>query len=162
MKPINILTCILAWFCLGILENTAYATNASVLTVSATILSKSNCKFDSKNSALSFGAISPDSNNTVTATTTTGFICHGAAPQATFLIEQNGGLHSTTPTQNRMKHLTKPGKYLPYTLQLSNASATVTKNTAQTLIITGILASNDFQNSVSGSFEDTVILSINP
>lgn len=141
---------------------TAIGAGANILTVSATVLSKSNCKFDVATSALNFGAINPASLSNATATATTTFICRGSAPSATFLITQDGGLNKLGPAQNRMRHTTVTTEYLPYSLALSPSSATVPKNTTQTLTITGTVIPGDFRNAQVGSFQDTVVITITP
>lgn len=132
------------------------------LSVGATVLSKNKCLFTNNGpTALAFGAIDPSVavNNTATATTT--FACRGSDPMATYNITSNDGLYKTGAGAPRMRHATDHTKFLPYSLNLPQ-SATVPKNTTQTLTVTGTIVPSDFQNALGGAYSDTVILTIDP
>lgn len=148
--------------CLLIMAAGAAAAASNTLTVSATVLSKSQCKFNSASSALNFAAIDPSGSAVATASTTTTFKCVGSASQATFSISHDSGLHKTAPDAARMRHTTVTTEYLPYDLALDPVTATVPKNVNQTLTITGTVTAADYQNAYVGSYADTVVLTINP
>lgn len=132
------------------------------LTVTAVVLSKSNCKFNSATSALNFGALNPASSSDVTVNTTVIFVCRGSAPIATFFIIDDDGLYETGPDTNRMRNTTVTTEYLPYSLTLSPITASVPRNVNQTLTISGTVRATDYQNAYVGSYLDTVVLSIDP
>jgi len=140
----------------------AIAAGPNTLTVSATVLSKSNCKFNSASSTLNFGALNPLNSVDVTANASIIFVCRGSAPIATFFISDDDGLHETGPNANRMRHATVLTEYLPYDLTLSPTTATVPKNANQTLTVTGTVRAVDYQSAYVGSYADTVIITIAP
>jgi len=138
------------------------AAGPTVLSVTATVLSKSVCKFQTKASALAFGNLVPSSGANVTAVTTIGFVCNGSAPNATFLMTKNNGLNGTGPGNNRMRHATLLSEFIPYSASLSPSSATVPKGVVQTLTVTGTVNALDYQNAAIGSYSDAVIITITP
>ncbi len=144
------------------LTGLATAAGTNSLLVSATVLSKSICKFNSATSTLNFGAVNGSSSVDVTASTTITYRCLGSAPVATYAITQNSGLYKTGPSANRMRHTTITTEYLPYTLTLNPVSGTVPKNTPQTLTITGTLKAVDYQTVAAGAYSDSVVVTIIP
>lgn len=140
----------------------AHADSASI-TVTAVVLSKSNCKFSGGGAmTLAFGTINPSSASNATATATRNFSCNGSAPNATFLISAGDGLYASTPGVRRMRHGTTLTEYMTYGLALSPTSATVPKGSTQTLTVTGTLTPTDFGNVLSGSYSDTVAITLTP
>lgn len=135
---------------------------SSTLTVSATVLSKSNCKFSTATSALAFGSLDPGNPVDVTVSTTIGFRCMGSAPVATFLITDDDGLHEILPAGNRMQHVALPAQFLPYEMTLAPVTGTVPKNVPQTLTVTGTVRGASYQNAYAGNYADTVVISIAP
>ena len=138
------------------------AANTYGLFVSATVLSKSNCKFNSATATLNFVSLNPASTGNATASTSITFICRGSAANATYNITQNYGLYNTGPNANRMQNTTVLTQYLPYTVSLSPFTATVPKNATQTLTITGTILATDYENAYVGSYSDTIVISLNP
>jgi hypothetical protein len=144
------------------LAGLAHAGGTNSLLVSATVLSKSNCKFTSATSAINFGTLNPANSTDVTASATITFRCLGSAPVATYAVTHDSGLYETAPSLNRMRHATITTEYLPYTLTLNPANGTIPKNTPQNLTITGTVRASDYQVSAAGAFSDSVVISINP
>ena len=138
------------------------AADTGRITVTATVLSKSQCRFNSKTSNLNFGGLDPVNPVDKTVDTTITFTCGGSAPNATFFINDDDGLHKTGPDANRMRHATNTTEYLPYTLTLNPASGNVPKNTDQTLTISGTVRGSNYQDAIAGNFSDSVVISINP
>ena len=136
------------------------AANSTNMGVSATVLSKSNCKFPNGSIALAFGAIDPSGSANAVASSTTTFTCAGSAATATFLINQDGGLYNASG--NRLQHATVAGTFLPYTLSLTPTTGTVPKNVTQTLTLGGMIAPADYQQAIAGNYADTVTLTISP
>ena len=132
------------------------------LSVSATVVSKSLCKFNTASSTLSFGALDPGSASDKTVNTTTTFSCGGSAPTAAFAITHDSGLYETGPNAPRMRHGTVTTEYLPYTLTLSPSSGTAPKNVNQTLTVTGTVRGTDYAGAYAGNFADTVVITIAP
>ena len=145
---------------LVLFATTAQAANSVVMDVSATVLSKSNCKFPNGALTLPFGAIDPSGTSNASASATTTFSCAGSAPNATFLITQDGGLFNASG--NRLQHATVAGAFLRYSLNLTPTSGTVAKNTTQTVTISGTIAPADYQQAIAGNYADTVTLTITP
>lgn len=138
------------------------AAGINTLTVTATVLSKSNCKFKSATSTMNFGALDPSSSVDVNASATVLFVCNGSAPNATFFISDDDGLYETGPNANRMRHATVLTEFLPYSLTLNPTSATVPKGVDQTLTISGTVTAANYQNALVGNFADTVIITLTP
>lgn len=147
--------------CLLLAAGTAAAAT-STLTVAATVLSKSNCKFTTATSALNFGSIDPAGSTNATANTTVQFRCAGAADPASFYIGHDSGLYGASPSTLRMRHAIVTSEFLPYSLALSPSSGSVPKKTTQTLTISGTVLAADYQNAYVGNYADSVILTINP
>ncbi|HEX9391916.1 MAG TPA: spore coat protein U domain-containing protein [Usitatibacteraceae bacterium] len=147
----------LAWAVVAVMTQAA---DTAAMGVSATVLSKSNCKFPNGSIALAFGAIDPSSSSSAIASTSTTFTCGGTAATATFLITQNGGLNNAGG--NRLQHATVPSAFLPYLLTMTPTTGAVAKSTAQTVTITGTIAPADFKQAVAGNYADIVILTIAP
>jgi spore coat protein U-like protein len=137
-----------------------FAASNNIINVSATILSNNNCRFRTKAATLAFGNLDPANPVVVNTSTTIDFRCQGAAGTAVFSVSQDGGLNPLGP-QNRMKHLTLPGTFIPYTLSLVHVAPPITKNVWYTLTINGTILGPDYQVA-SGDYQDTVVISIIP
>jgi len=137
------------------------AASTAAVSVTATVLSKSVCRFDSKSLALNFGNVDPGSPSDATAVATVGFRCGGSAGTAVFAIVADAGLHGTGGFP-RMQNGTIPSEVLPYFLALNPATGAVPKNTNQTLTITGTIRRSDFQDAYVGTYIDTMVLLILP
>lgn len=135
---------------------------STTLSVSATILSKNNCKFNSNALSLDFGTLDPVAAPDVTRQATLQFACNGKDNPATFFITDDDGLYETGPDGNRMQHDTLPAAFLPYALTASPLTGSVPKGVNQTLTITGTLLGNDYRTAYAGRYTDRVVLSINP
>lgn len=139
-----------------------HASGVNTLTVSATVLTKSNCKFNTANPKLNFGALDPGSSSDVTQAASVQFVCNGSAPIAAFAFSTDNGLYSTGPGAYRMRHATDTTAYLPYALSLSPATGTVSKGVNQNLTITGTVSAPDYQPALAGNYADTVVINLNP
>jgi spore coat protein U-like protein len=140
----------------------ASAAGSASLSLSAMLLSKNQCKFNTKTAVINFGNLNPASPVDVTATATLDFVCLGSAPLATFLISDDDGLYETGPDANQMLHATLAGQYLAYSLDLNPTSGTAPKNVPQILTITGTVKGNDYQTALAGAYADTVTVTIAP
>lgn len=139
------------------------AANATSVSVLAVILSKSNCKFSSTTgSVLAFGTIDPSSTVNATATALPTFTCNGSAPTATFFISSDDGLHSVSSGNPRMQHAVTATEFLPYSVTLTPASASVPKGSTQTLTLTGAVTPSSFNSAIAGTYTDTLVLTITP
>jgi len=136
--------------------------DSNIVSVTATVLSKSQCKFNSNTATLNFGDLDPANPVDKTIDTSINFKCGGSAPTATFSITDDDGLYEIGSNRNRMRHTTVLTEYLPYSLTLSPTSGTVPKNTDQTLTVTGTVRGVDYQDATMGSYSDTVVVSIEP
>jgi spore coat protein U-like protein len=138
------------------------AADTDIVTVNATVLSKSNCKFNSATAAIPFGTLDPSNPVDKTVSTSITFRCAGSSSMATFFISDDDGLYETGPNANRMKHSTIGTEYIPYEFTLNPTSGTVPKNTVQTLIISGTVNGTDYQNAATGTYSDTVVITLAP
>lgn len=132
------------------------------LSVTATVLSKSNCRFTTTTGALNFGGIDSGGAADISATTSLSFRCNGSEAIATFLISDDDGLNETAIDAYRMGHTTLAGNFLPYQMSYTPTSSSVPRGAVQTLAITGTVRSSDYRVAVAGAYSDTVILSILP
>lgn len=135
--------------------------DTGTLAVTATVLSKSQCKFDTATSTLNFGALDPAVASDVNATSSVDFVCRGSAPVAAFLFTDDNGQNPSGPGARRMRHAAAP-EFLPYDLAVSPASGTVPKNIHRTLTLSGTVRWADFRGSMAGAYADSVIVSILP
>ncbi len=136
------------------------------LSVSATIVSKHNCRFSSTAAALPFGSLNPLIQSDVLRSTTVEFVCSGNPHLPVyFAIAENGGLHRSGGS-NRMRHadgsLAGASAFIPYTLSLSPSSGSVGHNARQLLTITGTVAGSAYRSAPAGSYADTVTITITP
>ena len=149
---------------LGLPSTSFSAGSASAsMSVSATVLSTSNCRFNNPGTtALAFGTVDPSGISNVSATGTLVIRCGGSAPNATFAITDDSGLHNTGVGAYRMQHAVTTTAYLGYSVGYSPQSATIPKNTNQTITITGTITPTQFGNAIAGNFADTVTVTVSP
>jgi len=149
---------ILAWLAVAV---PAAIGDTGTLAVTATVLSKSNCRFDSNTSTLNFGALDPAVAVDVTASASVDYVCRGSAPVAAFLFTDDDGQNPPGPGARRMRHAAAP-EFLPYGLAFSPASGTVPKNVHRTLTISGTVRWTDYHGLMAGPYTDSVVVSILP
>lgn len=153
---------VLGLLVLGLLgSGLVQAAGTAPVAIGAVVLSKNICKFNSAALTLPFGTINAISDSDAIATATLTFKCAGTDPMAAYSITQNGGLHKTGVSENRMKHATL-AEYLPYSLSMTPAGGTAIKNDTVTVTIQGLIQPSHFQNVRAGAYADTVVLSITP
>lgn len=143
-------------------STTCLAAGSAPVSVSAILLSKSQCKFSTATAVLSFGNLDPANPVDVSATTTLNYVCRGSAPIATYVFSDDDGLYESGPDANQMQHATLAGFFLPYSISLSPPSGTVPRNTAQTLTVTGTVLGADYQTAEAGAYADTLTITIAP
>jgi spore coat protein U-like protein len=160
MGPAALVAALAVLACLALAVPAALG-DTGALAVTATVLSKSNCKFDTKTAALAFGALDPAVAADVNATASVGFVCRGSAPVAAFLFTDDDGQNPSGPGARRMRHAAAP-EFLPYSLLLSPASGVIPKNAPGTLTISGAVRWADFRGSTAGAYTDSVVVSILP
>jgi spore coat protein U-like protein len=146
--------------CLAAAVPAAFA-DTGTLAVTATVLSKSNCRFNTKTATLDFGALDPAVAVDVNSTASVGFVCRGSAPVAAFLFTDDNGQNPSGPGARRMRHATA-AEFLPYVFAFSPASGTIPKNAPGTLTISGTVRWTDFRGSTAGAYTDSVVVSILP
>ena len=138
------------------------ASDSNIVSVTATVLSRSQCRFNSNTAALNFANLDPANPVDRTVNTSITFRCGGSAPNATFFVTDDDGQHEVGSGRNRMRHTTTFTEYLPYSLALSPTSGTVPKNTDQTVTVTGTVRGVDYQNAATGNYSDSVVITIEP
>lgn len=152
----------LAVLMLGMALPLAAAAGTATMGVAATVTTKNKCTFNSAIPGLTFAQIDPSGSADAVATTSVTFICRGSSANATFVFTSDDGIYKLGAGAPRMRHSTNTGEYLRYTLSFSPASATVPKNSNQTLTITGTIPAAYYANAMAGSYSDTVTISLNP
>lgn len=139
------------------------AADAMNMSVGATVLSQSNCRFRNVASLLlNFGAINPASGSNAVASTSFTIRCSGNANPATYTVSGGNGLYASGPGSRRMRHGTTLTEFLPYALSFSPASATIPKNVDQVITATGTIQPFQFANAAQGSYADTVLVTVSP
>jgi spore coat protein U-like protein len=140
----------------------AQAADSATLHLSAVVLSKSQCKFNSGSMAINFGAIDPSSTATYTKSGTITFKCAGSAILASWGVSADNGQHySSGLAKRQMRHATVLTEFLPYSLNLPQSGFAI-KNVTTTLTVTATITPADYQNAIAGSFTDTVQLTLSP
>jgi spore coat protein U-like protein len=140
----------------------AAGAGTATMGVTATVTSKNNCTFNSAIPGLTFAQIDPSGTADAVATTSVTFTCRGSSASATFVFGSNDGTYKLGAGAPRMRHATNTTEYLRYSLSFSPASATVPKNTVQTVTITGTIPAAYYANALAGSYSDTVTISLDP
>lgn len=145
------------------LTTTSYAGTATI-GVSATILSKNNCKFATNAANLLFGELDPLAAPApdVTRQATIDFTCNGKDNLATYSISDDDGQHESGLNGNRMQNSANPAAYLPYAFSVAAASGTINKGETATLTVTGTVLADDYRMAHAGSYSDAVVITVNP
>ena len=140
----------------------AVAAGSHALSVSASVLSKNTCRFQTTGpTALPFGTIDPGTTAPITVGLTLQYRCNGSDPVASWNVASDDGLYEAGAGQPRMRHATVLTSFLPYTLTFP-AAGTVPRNTITNMSISATLTPADFANARVGAYADTVVLSITP
>jgi spore coat protein U-like protein len=140
-----------------------HAQGSGAFTVSAVVLSKSNCKFvGSSSGTMNFPSVDPSSTSDAVATVNFTIRCGGSAASATFAMAAGDGLWALTPGAQRMRHETTTTEFVPYSLGFSPSSATIPKNTEQAIVVTGRITPASMQSALAGNYSDTVAITVSP
>lgn len=140
-----------------------HAQGTGAFTVSAQVLSKSNCKFTGSTTAtMNFNTIDPASTSDALATASFTIRCGGSAPNATFAMAAGDGMWALSPGAQRMRHATVSTEFLAYSLSFSPASATIPKNTDQNIAVTGRVTPSAMQDALAGTYSDVVAITVSP
>jgi hypothetical protein len=140
--------------------SSALASGGHSLTVSAAVLSKSNCRFSGGVSTISL-AIDPASGTAAAASTIVSVLCSGSAAIANWSMSSNSGLYGSSPSALCMRHGSDATQFLPYSLSFP-ASGSVAKNVRQDVTVTATVLPANFQNASPGAYSDSVVLSLLP
>jgi spore coat protein U-like protein len=140
------------------LQMVAVGGGTAAVNVSATILSKNKCKFNTNNPSLDFGLLDPSNAAVRNASLTISIVCNGSDPLASYAMSDDGGLDNY-----KMAHETDPTQKIPYTLSLSPASGSgLIKGDPYDVTIDGSIQGADYQTALVGIYSDTVILTLLP
>ncbi|WP_167772831.1 spore coat protein U domain-containing protein [Ramlibacter humi] len=140
----------------------AAADNASI-TVSATVLSKSNCRFSSNATlAINLGAIDPSGSTTASGNVGTSFKCGGSAPTASYTVTADDGLYSPGAGLRRLRHATVTTEFMDYSLAISPSAGLANKNQVVNVTVTADVAPAAYGGARSGNYSDTVVLTVSP
>ena len=143
--------------------NISFAADSNVVSVTATVISRGNCTFRSRTAALDFGSLDPASPIDKSVSTTIIYRCQAQGNRPiTFAMTDDDGLYETGPNAPRMRHTTQPTEYMPYSITLNPTSGTVPKTQEFPLTVTGTVRGLDYQDARTGSYSDTVVVSIDP
>jgi spore coat protein U-like protein len=136
------------------------AAESSDVVVTATIISKGNCKFKTGPSPLSFANLNPMNPVERTESTTASFSCTGK--DTIFAISDDDGENETAPDAHRLRHATDPAAFIPYDFAYDPAGGTAIKNTDITLTITATIQGAGYQDAPAGNYSDLVLITIQP
>lgn len=144
----------------------AVAGTATTLQMSATVLSKNNCRFSTITPAtLAFAAITPTSPTNATVSVTWAFRCTGSDPIVSYLITAGNGEWFSGGSR-QMRHAVDTARFLPYSISISPSSGTFTKGPGQSapvnFTITGTILPADFRAALAGAYSDTVTVALTP
>jgi hypothetical protein len=133
------------------------------LAVTATVISKGVCKFQTSSATLNFGTINPASTATATASTTIQVRCTGAGSNSTvtYSLAAGNGLYPLGAGLRQMRNTTTTTEFMAYSLTVP-PGATIPKNTITNVTISGSVAPAAFQNAAAGGYSDTVVLTLDP
>lgn len=143
------------------LAGPARATDTAVVTVTAVILSRSNCRITTGNAAINLGSIDPSSLASVTRSAAMSLTCQGSAPAATFAITADTGLQPNASSTRRLRNA-GDGTFMTYALAISPAAGTVNKGTPLPFSVDATLAPADFGMASAGTYSDTVTITLSP
>lgn len=146
---------------LGFTQTSTLAVNIP-LNISATVLSKSQCKFNTKNGTIDFGQLDPGAAVDVNGSAFFDFTCVGNAPIATYLLSIDDGLHSLAVGSPRMQHTTDLTAFMPYSLTLTPSSGSIPKKAVATLRVDASLPAASYAVAPVGIFNDTVTITLLP
>jgi spore coat protein U-like protein len=156
--PLRCLLVVLGWS----LAAGAWA-NTGSLAVSAVVISRSVCTiFSPASMDLPFGSIDPASRVDATVSVQMTIGCFGSNATTTFALTANDGLHPQGAGNRRMLHGTVSTAFLPYSITINPASATVPRLALRTITITGTITPAQFQDARVGAYSDTVAVTVNP
>lgn len=135
--------------------------SGTTLNVSATVLSRNNCRFTIATPAtMAFVPINPAAAADVNASVAWQFRCLGSDNTVGFLITaSDGGNHSGGTRRMRMG-LTS--NYLPYSLSITPSSGNANKGDFVNFTIQGTVLAGDGSIAMAGSYSDTVQVTIVP
>lgn len=137
------------------------------MNVSATVLSKNQCRFTTNAATLAFGTLAAGSPAPpdVLATAILTVRCQGKDDPATFLITDDDGLYESAVDSPRMQNTDDPllpPAYLPYKFSYTPISATVPTKVDQTVTVSATVRGFDYKSAVLGFYSDTITLSVLP
>lgn len=146
---------------LGAFLTSSFAATGQV-NLSAIVLSKSQCKFNTKNATIDFGLLDPGDPIDASGSASFDFTCVGNAPIATYVISIDDGLYSATPGTPRMQHATDTTAFMSYSLNINPTFGSLPKKTVETLQVDAFLPGSSYAASPAGIFTDTVTLTLLP
>lgn len=144
------------------LHGTAGAAGGHALEVSASVLSKNVCRFQTTGpTALPFGGINPTGTSPITTGTTLQYRCNGSDAVVSWSVGSDDGLYEAGAGQPRMRHATVTTAFLPYTLTFP-AAGTVPRNTITNMSISATITPSAYANALVGAYADTIVLTLQP
>jgi len=153
------------WLVVTITTTTSSFASSTNVAVSATILSKNQCKFKNpsnpknpSNRSLPFGDLDPLNATDVILERELSFVCNGKDNPVSYLI----GDGATPPGAHRMQRLTPSVAYLPYTLTLESEPGPIINGDEIKLKITGTVEADDYRLAPAGDYSDEVKITILP
>lgn len=147
------------WLAVTITTTTSSFASSTNVAVSATILSKNECKFKNpSNRSLPFGNLDPLNAIDVSLERELTFTCYGKDDPVSYLI----GDGATPPGAHRMQRLNPSVAYLPYTLTLESEPGPINNGDEIKLKITGTVEADDYRLAPAGVYSDEVKITILP
>lgn len=132
------------------------------INITAVILSKSQCKFNTKNATINFGQLDPGNPTDATGTAQFDYTCRGNAATATYALSVDDGLRAAGVGSPRMEHATTPAELMNYSLSLSHTSGSMPKNAVDTLFIDATILGSAYISAPPGVYNDTITVTILP
>lgn len=154
--------CLSLVFVLLSASSTAPAADTGFVRVTAVIRASTECTVSTGNPDLVFGPAGEGSPDGASRNTSMTYRCAGNAGGLRFKVFDDGGLHASDGNVRRLTSDAEPGRYIPYTFEVSRASAPAPGGESHTLHISAALLAGGRGDFHPGDYGDIVTLTIAP
>lgn len=148
--------CLLLSFILLSASSAAPAADTGFVRVTALIEPFTECTVSTGNPDLVLGPADARGSTSMT------YRCAGNAGSLRFKVSDDGGLHAAGGSVRKLTSETEPDRYIPYTFEVSRASAPAPGGESHTIHISAALLASGHGDFHPGDYGDTVTLTIAP
>lgn len=139
----------------------SHAATSSVK-VSAAVIRKNQCAFDTNISSMNLGVLDPE--RPVDKATSTSLIlkCTGIDDRTNFVIgEDSSSVNDNLKGERQMRHETEDSS-IPYKISVNNVTGEAQSDREHSIVVSVRVKGADYLNVYSGSYSDVVYVSISP